>query len=36
VLSLLLYAQSNDLLVPADVLRRLFATVDETMLASRS
>ena len=33
VLSLLLYAQSNDLLVPADVLRQLFATIDEVQLA---
>jgi predicted nucleotidyltransferase len=32
VLSLLLYAQSNDLLVPADVIRRLFATIDEVQL----
>ena len=28
VLSLLLYAQSNDLIVPASVIRRLFATID--------
>lgn len=34
VLSLLLYAQSNDLLVPADVIRRLFATIDEAQLTS--
>lgn len=33
VLSLLLYAQSNDLLVPANVLRQLFATIDEVQLA---
>jgi predicted nucleotidyltransferase len=32
VLSLLLYAQSNDLLVPADVLRQLFATIDAVQL----
>ena len=32
VLSLLLYAQSNDLLVPAHVLRQLFATIDEVQL----
>jgi predicted nucleotidyltransferase len=32
VLSLLLYAQSNDLLVPADVLRTLFATIDQVQL----
>lgn len=32
VLSLLLYAQSNDLLVPASVLRQLFATIDEVQL----
>jgi predicted nucleotidyltransferase len=32
VLSLLLYAQSNDLLVPAKVLRQLFATIDEVQL----
>lgn len=29
VLSLLLYAQSNDLLVPAWVIRKLFAVIDE-------
>jgi predicted nucleotidyltransferase len=34
ILSLLLYAQSNDLLVPADVIRRLFATIDESQLAT--
>jgi hypothetical protein len=33
VLSLLLYAQSNDLLVPAHVLRQLFAMIDEVQLA---
>jgi hypothetical protein len=32
VLSLLLYAQSNDLLVPAHVLRQLFAMIDEVQL----
>ena len=32
VLSLLLYAQSNDLLVPANVLRQLFDTIDEVQL----
>jgi len=32
VLSLLLYAQSNDLLVPADVLRQLFSTIDAVQL----
>ena len=32
VLSLLLYAQSNDLLVPANALRQLFATIDEVQL----
>lgn len=36
VLSLLLYAQSNDLLVPSDVLRQLFATIDEVQLARGS
>lgn len=29
VLSLLIYAQSNDLIVPAWVIRKLFATIDE-------
>ena len=33
VTSLLLYAQSNDLLVPAHVLRQLFAMIDEVQLA---
>ena len=32
VRSLLLYAQSNDLLVPANALRQLFATIDEVQL----
>jgi predicted nucleotidyltransferase len=36
VLSLLLYAQSNDLLVPAHVLRQLFAMIDEVQLVGEA